>query len=366
MARTFLVVLPAEGGSRTHGEYVVSALVARGHQVHTFDCGAYARGLSSLLAAKGDIANDLLNQSLVAKALEIKADVVLVMALAPVTVFAVTLLKNASIRTVHYFCEDLKMFSLWKPIIKTYDHFFIIQKNPWEKQLQEAYNPETRYLPHGAPIEYLEGTRAPKEYGAVFVGSPYENRVRFFDKLYRMGCNFSLWGHRWAKAPLSPECKTRIVDGVSWLSSAQIQAIFSKAQIVINLHSTIVGDQDVDIKGDFINPRTFMVPLCRALQIADRRDLLYDFYEERTEIVTFSSAYELKDKIEYYLTHEEERERIVEAAFRKTVAAHLLTTRMDSLERLVFPDPSAHCQQAINELAEDISRTHSHREKGYA
>lgn len=350
--KRILVVLPRHGGSRSLGENILYALVKMGHEATAFDFGKYREGLGRLVpGGSEDLLTDLSNQALVVKALEIKADLVLVMALAPVSPFTVKVMRNGGLRTAHYFCEDLRAADHWKPIISAYDDFYIIQKDPWLSELRSRHNPRTHYLPHGAPLENLEEPVVPKEFNAVFVGAPYANRVRFFEKLCIAGADFKIFGWGWDRMPLSPALKKRLVEGTKWLSHAEIASIFNRSRMVINLHSTLTG-AEVDPQGDFINPRAFMVPLCRSLQLVDRRISLSEFFAEDLEIACFGSVAELAEKMAHFQAHPAEADAIIIAAREKTLANHLLSRR---LEQVLAPAGSGATAHGILELV-GISR----------
>lgn len=335
-AKKIMVVLPRKGGSRTLGENLIFALNRLNHEVVVFDCGKYKDALSRMVSGDPALIIDLYNQSLVVRALEEKVDAVLIIALSPITPFTVQILKNAGIQTAHYFCEDLRTQDLWKPVIGVYDVFFIIQNDPWLAECRKL-NPNTHYVPNGAPVEYVNDGSALKEFNVVFMGVPYPNRVHFFEKLCRLNLDFLIWGWGWDKVVLSPELKRRVMSGTRWLSIEEIYTLYSKARIVLNLHSTL-SDAEIEPKGDFVNPRAFSVPLCRSLQVADRREALFEFFTEDKEIVCFNTAQELVAKIQHFLDHPEHAALIIEAAYKRVAESHLITHRVTQMLEIMFPD----------------------------
>ncbi len=331
------------------GENVIFALNGMGHKAVTFDCGRYKEAYARMTTGDNNLVIDLYNQSLVVRALEEKVDAVLVMALAPITAFTIQILKNAGIKTLHYFCEDLRSKEHWEQVIKVYDYFFIIQKDPWLKEMKK-FNRHTYYIPNGAPLEYTAVSGTHKEHDVVFIGAPYPNRIQFFEKLCRMNIDFLVWGWGWDKFPLSNELRKRIVSGARWIGQEEIFSIYSRAKIVINLHSTLTG-AEIDLNGDFVNPRAFIVPLAKSLQIADRRPALLDFFTEDKEIVCFSTVQELAGKIQYFLQHAEHAALIIEAAFKKVEFNHLLSHRITQLLDAVFPEKESETLKIIIDQA---------------
>jgi len=67
--------------------------------------------------------------------------------------------------------------------------------------------------------------------------------------------------------------------------------------------------------------RTFEIPACGALLLADRTDEHRGFFEEGREAEFFSSAEELVDKARFYAAHESERARIAAAGRERCLSS---------------------------------------------
>jgi spore maturation protein CgeB len=63
--------------------------------------------------------------------------------------------------------------------------------------------------------------------------------------------------------------------------------------------------------------RTFEIPACGALMLAERTEEHRTFFEEDREAVYFSSFEEMIDKARFYAVHESERRRIAQAGYRR-------------------------------------------------
>jgi spore maturation protein CgeB len=65
--------------------------------------------------------------------------------------------------------------------------------------------------------------------------------------------------------------------------------------------------------------RTFEIPACGSMLLADRTDEHRDFFEEGREAEFFASTEELLDKLDYYTAHEETRRTMAEAGRRRCI-----------------------------------------------
>lgn len=65
--------------------------------------------------------------------------------------------------------------------------------------------------------------------------------------------------------------------------------------------------------------RTFEIPACGSMLLADRTDEHREFFEEGREAEFFSSTVELLEKLDYYTTHETQRQQMAEAGLRRCI-----------------------------------------------
>jgi hypothetical protein len=63
--------------------------------------------------------------------------------------------------------------------------------------------------------------------------------------------------------------------------------------------------------------RSFEIPACGSMMIADRTTEHLAMFEEGKEAEFFDDATELLDKLRYYLAHEDERKRVAQAGFER-------------------------------------------------
>jgi spore maturation protein CgeB len=84
--------------------------------------------------------------------------------------------------------------------------------------------------------------------------------------------------------------------------------------------------------------RTFEIPACGSMLLADRTDEHREFFEEGKEAEFFSSPEELLEKVKFYSAHEAERSRIAERGNIRCIEGkyayvHRLRAALDSLQR---------------------------------
>jgi len=82
--------------------------------------------------------------------------------------------------------------------------------------------------------------------------------------------------------------------------------------------------------------RTFEIPACGSLLLADRTNEHQEFFEEGKEAEFFASCEELLDKVRFYCSNEAARKRVAEGGYRRCVEGayayvHRLRTALDVL-----------------------------------
>jgi len=335
-----LAISPIYGGSVPTLLYSADALKDMGHKVEILDNTPYydmlmgiekvTRNESHRNSLRG-LLTTYLAECTVARAIDIKADLIFAVAQSPMTPAALQEFRNLKIPTAFWFVEDRHLFPYWKEYAPLYDHFFVIQQGEFLDELKSLNVKNVRYLPCAAlPSVHHPVQLTPAEletYGSdiSFMGAGYYNRHQLFLKL--LDLDFKIWGQEWnLKSPLG-----RIVQrkGERIMPEEYVK-IFSASKINLNLHSSPTH-QGVNPHGDFVNPRTFELAACKAFQLVDHRSLLPSLFEIGKELITFRDGAELREKIQHYLSRPEERAEIAKRAYDHALSEHTYAHRMTAM-----------------------------------
>jgi len=91
-----------------------------------------------------------------------------------------------------------------------------------------------------------------------------------------------------------------------------------------------------NLPAESINPRTFEISACGALQLTDVRGDLPDHYTPGLQLDTYASAAELREKLEHYLHREEERRQMALRGLQRTLQEHTYSRRLKLLLDIIF------------------------------
>ncbi len=335
-----LVVSPVYGGSHPIALYCASTLKKMGHNVELIDNSRFS---DAMFFAK-DIAKDkpgynrmidlitsFLSEAVIARCETFKPDLVFALAQSPLTIDCLKRLKNNNIPTAYWFVEDFRLMDYWKDIAGFYDYFFVIQKGDFIDEMKMAGIKNYHYLPLAASPDVHKKVEMPDAerdyYGSdiSFAGAGYFNRRHLFKGL--LDYDFKIWGTDWdMNSPLA-RCVQRAGERVD---TDEIVKIFNASKININLHSSTYHN-GINPFGDFVNPRTFEIASCGAMQLVDRRTELETLFEVGKEIVIFENLEDLKQKITYYLDNPAEREKTAERAKLRILREHTYEHRMGEM-----------------------------------
>jgi len=335
-----LVVSPMYGGSWPIAGYAARALAGLGHEVHLLDLGPFHeafRGLERFGArrARRTALESEFCQVLaagVAAAVEaLEPDLVLALAQAPLDAAALDDVAARGAIRAFWFVEDFRVFPYWQEIAAHYDYVFTIQQDECLTALAAVTDARLAYLPCGfdpavhRPIALTPGERAAYGSAVSFVGAGYRNRRLAFRRF--LDLDFRVWGSDWADAE---ELRRVVQRGGARIATEESVRIFNATRVNLNLHSSTYHD-DVDPRGDFVNPRTFELAGTGAFQVVDARALLPPLFEPDTELAVATSVGAMRALVDHYLAHEDERLALASRARARALAEHTYGHRMTAL-----------------------------------
>lgn len=245
-------------------------------------------------------------------------------------------LRSWGIRTAVWFVDDPYFTEYTLALANHYDYVFTHELSciPYYEAAGCAH---VSHLPLGVDIRLYSPAEAPPayQYDICFIGNAFWNRVALFDELapYLKGKRVMIGGSYWDRLGRLDVLRPFIREG--WIVPEETKLYYNGAKLVINLHRPAEQGLDnhnaANLPGRSINPRTYEIAACGALQITDIREDLGCYYRPGYDIETFSSPMELQEKLDYYLAHHEERAQMAWKSLWTTRMRHSYTDRISRL-----------------------------------
>lgn len=358
-----LVVNPIYGGSLPTAHFSARGLEQLGHQVEVVECEQFSDSFHSLKNISKNKKNSavlshqfmlLMQEIILAKAVEFNPDLILALAQAPMGKDVIERLRPLGVPIVFWFVEDFRTLKYWQEIAPLYDHFFTIQQNEFFDELAQKGVKNYYYLPQAAcpgvhkPLRLENEEKENYSADLSFMGAAYYNRRQSFPRL--LDFDFKIWGTGWDLNTGAGKCVQNLNLRVS---EEECVKIYNGGKVNLNLHSSTFHE-GVNPNGDCLNPRLFEIASCGAFQLADKRSLLDELFVKGEEIVTFSDIDELREQIRYYLDHEEERKAIAQKARERILKDHTFEKRMTEMLICIYQDRleelKARLEQRFNPL----------------
>lgn len=250
-------------------------------------------------------------------------------------------IRRMGIRTAIWFADDPYFTDYSTPLAPHYDYVFTHEMS-CIPLYQGAGCQQVHYLPLASSQSLFKPMQVGHEYRSdvCFIGVGFPNRIALFNTIapYLVGRKVILAGPLWHQLQHFSQFKNGIhLQGVPMRESVNY---YNGAKIVLNMHrltyDATYNKNSRNLPGLSINPRTYEISGCGALQITDRRSDLANYYTPGHDIETFDHPNELIHKINHYLIHEEERLRIATNALRRTILEHTYAARLAKLLDIIF------------------------------
>jgi spore maturation protein CgeB len=268
----------------------------------------------------------------------------------------INMLRQIGARLVHftpdpYFSLNWKRTRIMDMALKAFDA--LIYCKSYEREAYKALSKPLIYMPLGFCDEVHRPMPSdnPRWTCAVgFLGGWEPRRERLLHAIAASGMDVKIWGGNWdflsdgrwtprryiVLQQLAGGDRFRIRrDGVIARSyqGGEIYAddyarVLTGTKIGLGLLRKVCPDQHTT--------RTFEIPACGSLLLADRTEEHQEFFEEGIEAEFFADRDELLDKAKFYCNNESSRERIAKAGYIRCISAkYAYVHRLDATLRLV-------------------------------
>ncbi|HEX7057449.1 MAG TPA: glycosyltransferase [Bacilli bacterium] len=253
-----------------------------------------------------------------------------------------TLLKarELAVKSALWWADDPYHHDLARQIAPRFDYVFTNEANCAEMYRQLGCK-HVGYLPLGTdPIAFRPNQVGPFDFIDIcFIGSAFANRVAFIDSIasYLAEKKTLISGYWWERLANYELLKKHIAP--HWLGPEETAYCYNRAKIAVNLHRAHEGLQDLrgeQLAAVSVNPRTFDISACGALQLTDMRGELANLYIPGEEVITYATPEEFVEKAEYYLRNEDERYNIAFRGFKRTMSDHTYDRRIAAMLDAIF------------------------------
>jgi spore maturation protein CgeB len=196
----------------------------------------------------------------------------------------------------------------------------------------EPLNPNVEFFPFAyypgihRPLPIPEHERARFEMDVVFVGTWEAERCRLLEQLVqRVPARYAVWGSHWSRAGKRSPLARYLIGSEAWMDD-QARAL-GGAKIALAFLRKLNRDD--------YTQRTFEIPACGGLLLAERTARHQSFYREGVEAEFFdpNRPEELVDKVRALLADPARREAIREAGRQALERQH--HTYQDRLLRVI-------------------------------
>jgi spore maturation protein CgeB len=267
-------------------------------------------------------------------------------------------LRKSGARLVHftpdpYFTLSWKRTPLMDEAMRAFD--VLVYCKAYEKADYEALGKQLVYMPLGYCDEThrpLPSTDPKWSCSMGFLGSWEPRRERLLHAVAATGVDLKIWGGYWEFLKDGRwSIRRKIILGQ--LAGGERFSIHRDPVLVPCLQGNEVYDDDYakaltgagiglgflrKVCPDQHTTRTFEIPACGSMLLADRTDEHQAFFQEGKEAEFFSSDEELLDKARFYGAKSEARQRIAKAGLQRGITsgyAYIARLRMvmDNLYR---------------------------------
>jgi spore maturation protein CgeB len=246
-------------------------------------------------------------------------------------------LRKLGARTVHftpdpYFSLGWKRTRLMDETMRTFDA--LVYCKSYEREQYEGIGKPTVYMPLGYCDEVhrpLTSEDACWRCAVGFLGGWEPRRERILHTVIAAGIDLKIWGGYWEFLRDGKWTPRRHI--ILHQLAGRDRFRFHRDELLSRAHQggeVYADDYARALTGSRIGlgfvrkvcpdqhtTRTFEIPACGSLLLADRTEEHQEFFEEGKEAEFFASCDELLDKLKFYCSNEPARKRVADGGYRR-------------------------------------------------
>jgi spore maturation protein CgeB len=267
-------------------------------------------------------------------------------------------LRKLDARSVHftpdpYFSLDWKRTRLMDAAMGAFDA--LVYCKSYEREQFEVFGKPLVYMPLGYCDEVhrpLPSDDARWRCAVGFLGGWEPRRERLLHAVAAAGVDVKIWGGYWdflrdGKWTLRQHIILRQLaggDSFRFHSDELLARAHQGGEVYEDDYARAVTGSQIGLGflrkvcPDQHTTRSFEIPACGSLLLADRTEEHQEFFEEGKEAEFFASCEELLDKVQFYCSNESARKRVAEWGYKRCVEGgysyvHRLRIALEALER---------------------------------
>jgi spore maturation protein CgeB len=246
-------------------------------------------------------------------------------------------LRKLGARTVHftpdpYFSLDWKRTRLMDEAMRTFDA--LVYCKSYEREQYEGIGKPTVYMPLGYCDEVhrpLASEDARWSCAVGFLGGWEPRRESMLHAVATAGIDLKIWGGYWEFLRDGQWTPRRHIilrqlagkDGFQFHRDELLSRAHQGGEVYAHDYARALTGSRIGIGflrkvwPDQHTTRTFEIPACGSLLLADRTEEHQQFFEEGKEAEFFSSCEELLDKLKFYCSNESARKCVADGGYKR-------------------------------------------------
>ena len=252
-------------------------------------------------------------------------------------------LRRRGVRTLHftpdpYFTLSWKRTRLMDACLPLFDT--VVSCKRYEMEQYERVCRQVIYMPLGyaeavhrpvSPASRGQGRAFASDVG--FLGGWEPRREALLDAIAATGCDLKIWGYAWdhlCDGKWTPRRAMRLkmlagADAFRIAKNERLSRALQGGEVYSDSYAWALSGARISVGflrhtwPDQHTTRTFEIPACASMMIADRTDEHCEFFQEGKEAEFFETREELVDKVSFYLSHESKREKIARNGYERCI-----------------------------------------------